>query len=137
REHEERRPLRTRRNHEERLLIASRERLTAGAADADALPFAYRQGARAIGMQVVKAPRNHHLVTPGLAGHPAVLLEVVRRRGDQVGNRIDHVATAVAVEIDRVALERCRHELRRAECAGPGTLELLGPQIATRNDLQR
>ena len=43
------------------------------------------------------------------------------------GTELDHVAPAVAVEIDRVALERGRHELRRAERAGPRALQLLGP----------
>src|SRR6185503_14234879 len=44
---------------------------------------------------------------------------------------------AVAVEIDGVALERGRHELRRTERAGPGADQLLRLQVAAMQDLER
>src|SRR5580692_2911567 len=43
----------------------------------------------------------------------------------------------VAVEIDRVALERGRHELRRTECARPGTDEMIRRHVAALQDFQR
>ena len=42
-----------------------------------------------------------------------------------------------AIAVDGEALERGRHELGRAECAGPGAAHLLGPEIAAVEDLQR
>ena len=62
---------------------------------------------------------------------------MVGGRGDDVRHRADHVAPAVAVEIDRIALERGRHELRQAERAGPRALQLLRPDVAAVQDLER
>src|SRR5262249_47651608 len=111
--------------------------LAAGAADAQSLPFPHRHHARAIGEHEIEAFRHHDLVTPGLAGDPAVLLEVVRGRRDHVGYRVDNVAAAVAVEVAGVALERRPHELGRAESAGPRALEMIRLDVAARENLQR
>src|SRR5262249_48070316 len=70
----EARPLRTGRDQQIGLVVGARESLAAGAADAGALPVAHGHRPRAIGEHEVEAPRHHHLVTPGLARHPAVLL---------------------------------------------------------------
>src|SRR5262249_57485743 len=66
-----------------------------------------------------------------------VLVEVVGGRRDHVGYRVDNVAAAVAVEVDGVALERGRHELGRAESAGPRALEMIRLDVAARENLQR
>ena len=113
------------------------KRLAAGALDAEPLPFADRHPARAVGQQKVEIRRHHDLVAPGLAGDPAVLLQVVGGRGDDVGHRVDDVAAAVAVEVDGVALERRRHELRRPEGAGPGADQPVGADVAALEDFQR
>src|SRR5262249_57343618 len=62
------------------------------------------------GVQTCALPislRHHDLVTPGLAGDPAVLLEIVRGRRDHIGYRVDDVAAAVRSEERRVGKE-CR-----------------------------
>ena len=94
------------------------------------LPLRERHRLGAVGQHVIEALRHHDLVAPGLAGLPAVLFQIVGGRGDQIGRVVDHVAAAVAVAIDRIALECGRHELRRAERACPGAAHLFGPQIA-------
>ncbi len=71
-----------------------------------------------IGEQEIEVRRDHHLIAPGLSADPAGFLQIVGGRGDEIGHRVDHVPVAVIVEVDRVALERRRHELRRPECAG-------------------
>ena len=96
-----------------------------------------RHGAGAIGQHVVEPARHRDLVAPADAALPAVLLQIVGGGEDQVGRVVDHVAAAVAVAVDRVALERGRHELGRAERAGPGAAHLLGAQIAAIEDFQR
>ena len=53
--------------------------------------------------EIVEVRRHRDLVTPCLPAHPAVALEIVGGGGDHVGNRVDHVAPPVMVEIDRVA----------------------------------
>ncbi|MFK4626522.1 hypothetical protein ABIF50_009828 [Bradyrhizobium diazoefficiens] len=80
---------------------------------------------------------HHDLKAPGLAGLPAVLLQVVGGGGDQVGGIVDDVAPSVAIAVHGKALEGGRHELGRAEGAGPGAAHLLGPEIAAVEDLQR
>ena len=112
-------------------------RLAAGALDAELLPLRHRHRLGAVGQHEIKALGDHDLVAPGRTGLPAVLLQIVRGGGDQVMGIVDHVAAAVAVGIDGVALERGRHELRRPERAGPGAAQLLGPQIAAMQDFQR
>ena len=81
--------------------------------------------------------RQHHLVAPALASLPAVDFQIVGGRGDDIGNQVDHVAPPVAVEIDREALERGRHELRRAEGAGPGADQAVGRDVAALQDVER
>ncbi len=91
----------------------------------------------AIGEQIIEARRQHRLVAPAFARHPAVGLQIVGGRGDHVGDRIDHVAAAVVIEVDGEALERGRHELRRAEGAGPRADQAVGLDVAARRNLQR
>src|SRR5215471_5226746 len=101
------------------LLVPVRERLSGGAGDAETFPLRNRHGLGAVGQPVVEALGNPDLVAPALAGLPAVLLQVVGGGGYQVGGIVDDVSAAVAVGVDRVALECGRHELGRPECAGP------------------
>ena len=136
-QHQEARPLIAGRHQQIGLLVRMRKRLAAGALDAVRFPFGERELLAAIGQQIVEALRDDDLVAPGLARNPAVLLQVVGGRGDQVGGVADDVAAAVAVEIDGVALERGRHELRRTERAGPGADQLLRLQVAAMQDFQR
>jgi hypothetical protein len=53
------------------------------------------------------------------------------------GTESTDVAAAVAVVVDREALERGRHELGRAERARPRALEMVGAHVAAREDFQR
>src|SRR5262249_60943142 len=92
--------------------------------------------ARAIREHEIEAFRHHDLVTPGLAGDPAVLLEVVGGRGDHVGYGVDDVAAAVAVEVDSVAFERGRHGLGRAGGARPRALWIVRPDLRARGNFQ-
>ena len=85
----------------------------------------------------VEVRRHHHFVAPGFARAPAVLFQVVGGGGDEIGGGIDHVAPAVAVEVDRVAQEGGRHELRRPEGAGPGADEPAFRHVAVLQDFQR
>ena len=101
------------------------------------MPFLQAELARAVRPQIVEPLRDHDLVAPGLAGDPAVHAQIVGGRGDDVGNGIDHVAPAVAVEIDRITLECRRHELRRTERARPRALEPIRPHVAAMNDFER
>ena len=83
------------------------------------MPLRDRHHSAAVGIHVIEALRHLDFVTPGLTRLPAVLLQVVGGRGNQVADIINNVALAVAVEIDGIPLERGRHELRRSERAGP------------------
>src|SRR5687767_14061759 len=74
---------------------------------------------------------------PRLAGRPAGALQEVRRGAERVGHRVDDIAAAVAVEVDRRALESGRHELGLAERARPRAGERLGPHVAALQDAQR
>src|SRR5262249_37580358 len=58
-------------------------------------------------------------------------------RCHDVGDSVGVVASAVACEVDGVALERRRHELGRAETAGPRALEMIRLDVAARENLQR
>ena len=92
---------------------------------------------RTLGEQIVEIRRQHDLVAPALAGDPAVGFQIVGRRGHDVGDGIDHVAAAVMVEIDGEALERGRHELRRAERAGPRPDQPIRLDVAARHNIER
>ena len=105
--------------------------------DAECLPLPDCHLPRTIGEQIIEVRRQDDLVPPAIPAHPAVHFQIVRRRTDDVGNRVDHVAPAVAVEIDGKALERRRHELRRSEGAGPGTDQTIGRNVAALQDFQR
>src|SRR5688500_11366107 len=61
------------------------EWLATDALEALSRPIAERELVRAVGEQIVEALRNDDLVSPGRAGDPTVLLQVVCRRGEQVG----------------------------------------------------
>src|SRR5206468_12594365 len=74
---------------------------------------------------------------PGLPAHPSISLEIVRSRGNDIRHGVDHVAAAVAVEVDGIALERGRHELRRTEGARPRSLEVIRAHVTAREDFQR
>src|SRR5262249_37669818 len=87
--------------------------------------------ASAVCEQVVKANWKFDLVAPRLTLNPTVSLQVVGGGGNDVGDGVDHVTPAIAVEIDGVSLERRRHELGRTKRAGPGAAQLLGAQVAT------
>src|SRR5262245_3538303 len=135
-QHQESWTLRTRRHQQIRAILRPREWLAAGAPDAQSLPFLHRHDARAIGEQEIEAFRHYDLVAPGLAGDPTILLEIVRGGGRHIAHRVDDVATAVAVEIHGVALERRRHELGWTERARPRTLEMFRRHIAARENFQ-
>ena len=136
-QHQKARPLRACGNQKEGAVVGARESLASGAMDSGALPLAHGHLPAAVGQQEIKALRHHHLVAPALRADPAVLLEIVGGRGDEVWHRIDHVASAVAVEVDGKTLERGRHELGRPEGARPGTLELFSFDVAARQDFER
>ena len=76
------------------------------------------------------------LVAPGQAVHPTGLLQEVRRRCRCVRDRTHHVATSVAIAVDREALECGGHELGMAEGAGPGASQRRGIDVAVLDDLQ-
>jgi hypothetical protein len=130
------RPARAGRDQERGLIGRAREWLGAGAAQAEPLPLGKRLPDRAVGEQEIEVLRQYDLIAPGRARLPAGALQVVRGRADHVGNGIDHVAPPVAVEVDGEALERGRHELGRAEGAGPGALEIGRRHVATFENLE-
>ena len=99
-------------------------------------PFVQGQPARRIGKHEVEALRQHDFVAPGLARLPSGLHQMVRRRGNHIGDRTHNIAPTVAIEVDRIALERRRHELGRAERTRPGTLGLIGLYVAPMQDFQ-
>ena len=90
-----------------------------------------------VGEQEIERRRHHHLVTPGLAGNPAVFSQIVGGRGDDVRHRVDDVAAAVTVEIHGISLECRRHELGRPECACPRADQTVGPDVAALENFQR
>ena len=137
RQHQKSRALHAGRHQHEGRVAMPREWLAVGTGDAATLPFADGHGPMIIGQQEIEIRRDHDFVAPGLTGRPAGLFEIVGGRGDQVGHRVDHIATAVVVEVDGVTLERCRHELRRSECAGPGADQLLLLHVAAVDDVER
>ena len=114
-----------------------RKRLIAGAANAEPFPLADGHLFGTIGEQIVEALRQHHLVAPAFARHPAVGFQVVGGLGNDVGDVIDHVAAAVMIEIDGEAPKRRRHELGRAEGAGPGADQAVRLDVAVRHDVER
>ena len=61
-----------------------------------------------------------HLLQPRLVGAPADRLQIVRGRGERVGNASDEIAAAVAIVVDRVFQVVRRRELHLAELARPG-----------------
>src|SRR5262249_50689397 len=135
-QHEEGWPLGARRQQEICLVVSARETLAARAVDTCALPFAHREDTRVVDVEVVEARRHHDLVAPGLSADPAVFLQVVRGRRHEIGDRVNHVAPPIAVEVDGVAFERRRHELGWAERTRPGTPELMRLQVAARQYLK-
>ena len=130
-------PSRAGRREQIGLLGRIRERLAIGPLHSLLLPLRDRHRLGLVRQHEIEALRQHHLVAPAPAGLPAVLLEVVGGRRDQVGGVVDDVAAAVIVAVDRIALEGGRHELGRPECAGPGAAHLFGTQIAAVEDFQR
>ena len=104
-QHQEARTQGARRREQVGLVLPTWKRLAADPANAGTFPFPHGQHARTVGKEVVEARRHHHLVAPGLAHNPAVLLEVVRGRGNDIGNRVDDVAPAISIEVYREALE--------------------------------
>jgi hypothetical protein len=115
----------------------TRKSLAAGASDAERLPLAQRHLPRTVGEEEIEIRRQDDFVAPPLAAGPSVRLQIVRRRGDHVGDGIDNIAPPVAIEVDCVALQRARHELRRAEGAGPGANQALGLEVAALQDFER
>src|SRR6185503_16791391 len=97
------------------LIIRARERHAMRPRDAMTLPFANGQLPAAIGEHEIEIRRHHDFVAPGLPWTPSDTFQIVGGRSDEVGHRIDDVAAAVTVEIDSIALEGGRHELRRPE----------------------
>ncbi len=136
-EHQESRSIGARGRQQKRLVTIARKRLAARALNAEMLPLRDGVGFRAVGVEIVEALRHLDLVAPGLTRLPVVLFELRRRGGDDVRDIVNGVALAVAVEIHRETLERGRHELRRAERAGPRAAHLLRRQIAVMKNLQR
>ena len=114
-----------------------RQRLAVRPGDTVTFPCGNGHAAVLVGQQEIEICRDHDFVAPGLAAGPADLTEIVGGRGDQIRHRIDDVAMAVIVEVDGITLERRRHELRRAEGAGPGTDQPVRRHIAAIDDIQR
>src|SRR5262249_8190477 len=135
-EHQERRTAGAGRYQQIGAVGRARKEFPADPLHAQPLPFLQGELAGTIGPQVVEARRGDDLVAPGLAGDPAVHAQIVRGRGDHVGNGIDDVAPAIAVEVDRVALERRGHELRRSGRARPGAFEAVPPDVAAMDNLE-
>jgi hypothetical protein len=63
---------------------------------------------------------------------PAVVPKKISGRGQNVGHAMNEFAAAVAVEIDREFKIGRRHELSRADFAGPGAART-GRQVAALN----
>ena len=87
-------------------------------------------------------PRLDHLeisraFAPGLAGAPAIALQVIRGRGQHVGRAAEQVAPAVPVEVHREADVGGGQELCLAELAMQAAAHLGRRQIAALDDLQR
>ncbi len=77
-----------------------------------------------------------NLLKPRLALLPAEAFHQVRRRGERIGQAVDHVDAAVAVKVEAV-LEIVRgRELRRPKLARPVANHLVRPQIAALDDAQ-
>lgn len=86
-------------------------------------------------------PLAHHLEIPralavGRAGLPAVGLQQVGGGGQHVRHRVAQVDMAVAVVVDAVFDVRAGQELRLADLAGEGALEIVQGQVAALHDLQ-
>ena len=76
------------------------------------------------------------LVPPFHARNPTALAQIGGGRAERVGDGIDEVLAAVAIEIDGNP-EKCRwHELGVAEGPRPGSVELGGIDVAMLDDLQ-
>src|ERR1700722_13689947 len=73
-------------------------------------------------------------LVPVLAALPALVLEIVRRRGEDIGRAVDQVALAVAVEVDGVIETGRRQKLGLSDLSGPQALELGGGLNAARGD---
>src|SRR3569623_1038195 len=77
----------------------------------------FQQG---VDIHSVRRCRHSH----GAAAIPAVFLEVIGDAANSVHRIVPEVAVAVAVEIDRIAAEAARDELRLAEGAGVGAFHV-------------
>ena len=84
-QHQEAGPLRAGRRQQIGLLGRIRERLAVGPLHSLALPLRDRHRLGLVRQHEIEALRQHHLVAPAPAGLPAVLLEVVGGRRNQVG----------------------------------------------------
>src|SRR5439155_21008987 len=77
--------------------------------------------------------RQADLEPPFPAGSPAALAQIGRGRAECVGDGIDEVLAAIAIEIDGDAQESRGHELGVAERPRPGPVELGGIDVAVLN----
>ena len=64
--------------------------------------------------RIVEIRRQDDFVAPPFAATPSVRFQIVRRRGDHVGDGVDDVAAAVTVEVDRITLN-----VVGMNCVGP------------------
>ncbi len=81
--------------------------------------------------------RQHDFVRRRLARPPAAVAQEIGRRGEDVGQRAEQIAPAVAVVVDGVAGEGRGHELGVAEGAGPGAFHGGGVDAVDGHHAQR
>src|SRR5262249_28748024 len=104
---QESRPARAAREEQDGVAFG-RERAAVGAPQTEQAPVVER----AATLAMVEARRYHDLEALGQARFPAVLLQIVRDRGEHIGHVGPDVPPPVAGEIDRVLDEARWHELR-------------------------
>ena len=81
--------------------------------------------------------RHAHFLQPGLAAFPAEADQEVGAGGHGVGNAVDQIAAAVAVEVHRVLEIVGGGELQAAELAGPVADHAVDGLVAALDDAQR
>ena len=136
-EHEERRPRHAGRHQHRCCAVIRGQRLPVDAGDPLRDPLRQWLAVGAAGLRDIEACRQLHFVAPRLAGAPAGLHQIVRGRGQRVGNAVDQVASPIAIEVDRDAFVRAGHELRVAERPGPRSGQPVGTDVAGLQQLQR
>ena len=134
---EERRPVPAHRQMERCIGAIRRQRLAVGKRHAPCRPLRQRQLDREVRLIPRQRLRDAHLLQPRLAALPAEALDIVSRRSERVGRRVQQIDAPVAVEVDAEVEVALGDELKLAELTRPRSAHFGDGKIAAVDDLDR